>query len=115
MSGFAPVVCIGGCVGRLPAVAHAFIRLNAAFSFNTASCLVAPLPCLLQSPTSLALILGSPPHPTPPHRSGFNISLEPGFSVSRLCWMLAYNGVVAVANLRGGEQQPCALQRSSGT
>lgn len=33
---------------------------------------------------------------------GFNISLEPGFSVSRLCWMLAYNGVVAVANLRGG-------------
>lgn len=37
-------------------------------------------------------------------RSGFNISLEPGFSVARLCWMLAYNGVVAVANLRGGER-----------
>ena len=34
---------------------------------------------------------------------GFNISLEPGFSVSRVCWMLAYNGVYAVANLRGGE------------
>ena len=30
------------------------------------------------------------------------VSLEPGFSVSRLCWMLAYNGVYAVANLRGG-------------
>jgi prolyl oligopeptidase len=26
---------------------------------------------------------------------GFNISLEPGFSVSRLCWMLAFNGVYA--------------------
>lgn len=33
---------------------------------------------------------------------GFNVSLEPGFSVSRMCWMLAYNGVYAVANLRGG-------------
>ncbi len=33
---------------------------------------------------------------------GFNISLEPGFSVSRLCWMLAYGGVYCVANLRGG-------------
>ncbi|KAL4854888.1 Prolyl endopeptidase [Chlorella vulgaris] len=33
---------------------------------------------------------------------GFNVSLEPGFSVSRLCWMLAFNGVYAVANLRGG-------------
>ncbi|BDA42115.1 Prolyl endopeptidase [Coccomyxa sp. Obi] len=33
---------------------------------------------------------------------GFNISLEPGFSVTRLCWMLAYGGVYAVANLRGG-------------
>lgn len=32
--------------------------------------------------------------------AGFNISLEPGFSVSRLCWMLAYGGVYAVANLR---------------
>lgn len=47
-----------------------------------------------------------PPAPLashPPPRSGFNISLEPSFSVSRLCWMLAFNGVVAVANLRGGE------------
>ncbi|CAK0748120.1 hypothetical protein CVIRNUC_001815 [Coccomyxa viridis] len=33
---------------------------------------------------------------------GFNISLEPGFSPSRLCWMLAYGGIYAVANLRGG-------------
>jgi len=32
--------------------------------------------------------------------AGFNISLEPGFSVGRLCYLLAYNGVVAVANLR---------------
>ena len=32
--------------------------------------------------------------------TGFNVSLEPGFSVSRLCWMLAYGGVYAVANLR---------------
>lgn len=34
--------------------------------------------------------------------TGFNISLEPGFSVSRLCFMLAYNGTYAVANLRQG-------------
>ncbi|KAK9792686.1 hypothetical protein WJX73_000704 [Symbiochloris irregularis] len=33
---------------------------------------------------------------------GFNISLEPSFSVARLCFMLAYNGVFAMANLRGG-------------
>ena len=33
---------------------------------------------------------------------GFNISLEPSFSVSRLCWLLAYDGVYAIANLRGG-------------
>ena len=33
---------------------------------------------------------------------GFNISLEPSFSVSRMCWLLAYDGVMAVANLRGG-------------
>jgi prolyl oligopeptidase PreP (S9A serine peptidase family) len=32
--------------------------------------------------------------------AGFNISLEPGFSVTRLCWMLAYGGIYAVANLR---------------
>lgn len=41
----------------------------------------------------------SPPHTTPP---GFNISLEPGFSVARLVFGLGYRGVVAVANLRGG-------------
>jgi prolyl oligopeptidase len=33
---------------------------------------------------------------------GFNISLEPGFSLARLCWLLAYGGVAVVANLRGG-------------
>ena len=32
--------------------------------------------------------------------AGFNISLEPSFSVARLCFMLAYNGVFAMANLR---------------
>lgn len=32
---------------------------------------------------------------------GFNISLQPSFSVTRLCWVLGYDGVVAVANLRG--------------
>jgi len=33
---------------------------------------------------------------------GFNISLEPGFSASRLAFMRGYNGVYAQANLRGG-------------
>eukprot|EP00887_Chlorella_sp_A99_P006225 scaffold3.g6225.t1 len=33
---------------------------------------------------------------------GFNISLEPSYSPSRMAWMLAFDGVYAVANLRGG-------------
>ena len=33
---------------------------------------------------------------------GFNISLEPSFSVARLCWLLAFDGVMAIANIRGG-------------
>lgn len=33
---------------------------------------------------------------------GFNVSLEPAFRLSALCWLLAYDGCYAVANLRGG-------------
>lgn len=33
---------------------------------------------------------------------GFNINLTPGFSPTRLAFMLGYGGVLAVANLRGG-------------
>lgn len=33
---------------------------------------------------------------------GFNISLEPFFSASRLTFMKGYDGVFAMANIRGG-------------
>lgn len=42
-----------------------------------------------------------PPLPRPLH-TGFNISLEPSFSVARTVFALGYGGVIAVANLRGG-------------
>lgn len=45
-----------------------------------------------------------PPSFSPVHSNttGFNISLEPSFSVARTVFALGYGGVVAVANLRGG-------------
>ena len=45
--------------------------------------------------------------------AGFNISLEPGFSPSRLCWMLAYGGIYAVANLRYPKHVPLDWQAPS--
>jgi len=35
---------------------------------------------------------------------GFNISLTASFSVSRIVWMQHFNGVLAIPNLRGGDE-----------
>ena len=48
-----------------------------------------------------SLTFSLPPLPRPLH-TGFNISLEPSFSVARTVFALGYGGVIAVANLRGG-------------
>jgi prolyl oligopeptidase len=46
--------------------------------------------------------LGAGPHPTLLYGyGGFNVSVTPGFSATRLAW-LEQGGIVAIANLRGG-------------
>lgn len=37
-----------------------------------------------------------------PSYGGFSISIDPGFSPSFMSFMKGFNGVVAVANIRGG-------------
>jgi protease II len=34
---------------------------------------------------------------------GFNISLTPSFSITRLIWLKLFNGIYVCANLRGGD------------
>lgn len=46
---------------------------------------------------------------------GFNISLLPSFSVSRLCFMHAYNAVYASANLRGGGEYGISWRNAGST
>merc|ERR1712131_1878 len=51
---------------------------------------------------------------------GFNISLSPGFSTTRLAWMQNMNGLFALANIRGGgeygeewHQAACKLKKQN--
>lgn len=61
------------------------------------------VPCAMRAASQLCPDARRPgPLPSLHRYGGFNISLTPSFSVSRVAWMLAYGGAVAIANLRGG-------------
>lgn len=60
------------------------------------------VPMFIVHPKGLEL-QAEPPQPTLLYGyGGFNVSLEPSFSITRLAFMKAYGGVFALANLRGG-------------